>query len=285
MFAAIPFPEISPEIFSISLFGREFALRWYALAYMVGLLAGLAVIKALMRRANLWPDGTAPMKPEQVDDFLLWAVIGVIVGGRLGSVLFYSQGAYLADPLGILRVWEGGMSFHGGFLGVVLATFAYCRKNDVPLAALSDAVALVAPIGLFLGRIANFINGELWGRQTDLPWGVIFIEGQPARHPSQLYEAALEGLLLGLTLWILARRGAFKRPWLLTGTFFAGYGIARFLVEFVRQPDLQFVTETNPLGLYLQFGEFGLTAGQVLSLPMIAVGLVLISRSRRSKPA
>lgn len=291
MQAAIPFPDISSEVFSIELFGAHLALRWYALAYLAGLIGGFLVIRHLMRRAPLWPANVAPMAPERADDLLTAIILGVIVGGRLGFVLFYQPGYYLTHPLDIVKVWEGGMSFHGGFLGVLAAGLWFARRNSVPALQLSDAMALVAPIGLFFGRLANFVNAELWGRPTDLPWGVIFpgadaqdcpgvLPGLCARHPSQLYEAGLEGLALGLLLWLMVRRGALKRPGLVTGAFLAGYGAARFAVEFVRQADAQFITPDNPLGHVLQLGGFGLSMGQLLSLPMILAGLWFIVRAR-----
>ena len=278
----IPFPEISPDIFSITIAGREFALRWYAMAYLAGLLIGWRVIVALMRRPGLW-GGTAPMRPEKVEELLTWVVVGVILGGRLGFVLFYEPAWYLANPGQIIKVWQGGMSFHGGFLGVVLAAWAYARRNGIAPLRLADALAIAAPVGLFLGRIANFINAELWGRPTTAPWGVIFpceaaqdcpgVEGLCARHPSQLYEAGLEGLLLGLVLFLLVRRGGLARPGLALGVFLSGYGLSRFIVEFFRQADAQFVTPGNPWGHVLGGPVWGITMGQLLSLPMIAVGL------------
>ena len=291
MYAAIPFPSISPEIFSITLFGIEFALRWYALAYIVGIVLGWWLIRLLLQRPALWPGAESPMTREHLENLATWIIVGVILGGRTGYAIFYSQGAYLSDPLALLRIWEGGMSFHGGFAGVVIAVWAFCRKNNLALAQVSDVVAVAAPIGLFLGRVANFINAELWGRPTSLPWGVIF-PGEAAqncgpdvlllcaRHPSQLYEAGLEGLVLGAVLVFLALKGGFLKPWRVTGTFLLGYGLSRFLVEIVRQPDLQFVSDDNPLGLYLHLDGYGLTAGQLLSLPMIVVGLWLILRAR-----
>lgn len=291
MQAAIPFPDISSEVFSVELFGAHLALRWYALAYLAGLVGGFLVIRRLMRRPAAWPGNQSPMAPERADDLLTAIILGVILGGRLGFVLFYQPLYYLAHPLDILKVWEGGMSFHGGFLGVLAAGLWFARRHGVPAMQLSDAMALVAPIGLFFGRIANFVNAELWGRPTDLPWGVIFpgadaqdcpgvLPGLCARHPSQLYEAGLEGLVLGLVLWLLVRRDALKRPGLLTGVFLVGYGAARFAVEFVRQADAQFITPDNPLGHALQLGGFGLSMGQILSLPMILAGLWFITRAR-----
>ena len=286
----IPFPAISPEIFSISLFGITFALRWYALAYIVGILAAWRIARATVQRADLW-HGPAPMNADQIERLLTWVILGVILGGRLGFVLFYQPGYFLANPSHILRVWEGGMSFHGGFLGVVAAALLFCRAEGVPILKAADVMALATPPGLLLGRVANFINAELWGRPTDLPWGVAFpgeaaqtcagVIGVCARHPSQLYEALLEGLILGLLLgWLAWRRGWLKTPGRIAGLFFAGYGAARFAVEFVRQPDAQFISEGNPLGLALHLGGYGLTMGQILSLPMIAVGLWLILRAR-----
>ena len=277
----IPFPDISPEIFSITVAGREFALRWYALAYLVGLLAGWRIMVALMRRPALWGD-RAPMAPEQVEELLTWIVVGVVLGGRLGFVLFYEADYYLAHPAEIVRVWQGGMSFHGGFLGVVLAAWVFARRNAIPPLRLADALAVATPVGLGLGRLANFINAELWGRPTDLPWGVVF-PGEAAqacatatmacaRHPSQLYEAALEGVLLLIALVWLVRRGGLGRPGLALGVFLAGYGLARFVVEFFRQADARFITPDNPLGHVLGGPVWGVTMGQLLSLPMVVVG-------------
>lgn len=291
MHAAIPFPDISNEIFAIDIFGFHLALRWYALAYLAGLLAGFFIVRALMRRATLWPGNRAPMAPERTEDLLTAIILGVILGGRLGFVFFYQPGYYLSHPAEILKVWEGGMSFHGGFLGTVVAGLWFCRRHGVPPMQLADAMALVAPVGLFFGRLANFVNAELWGRPTSLPWGVIFpgaaaqdcagiAPGTCARHPSQLYEAGLEGLLLGFVLLALLRAGALKRPGLITGVFLLGYGLSRFAVEFVRQADAQFITPDNPLGYAVQAGGFGLSMGQILSLPMIAAGLWFWRRAR-----
>ncbi|MGB1265477.1 MAG: prolipoprotein diacylglyceryl transferase [Nereida ignava] len=292
MLAAIPFPNLSPNIFSISLFGMEFALRWYAMAYIVGIVIGWRISVAALRRPALWSKDTSPFSPEQAEDLLTWIVVGVILGGRLGYVLFYQPAYYLQNPLEIPAIWTGGMSFHGGFLGVVLLAYIWTRRNKVALWPLADSLAIAVPPALLLGRVSNFINAELWGRPTDAPWGVIFpgeaaqacegIIGACARHPSQLYEAALEGLILGAVLLYFAfRRGLLKRQGAATGIFFAGYGMARFAVEFVRQPDAQFVTLNNPLGLAWQVNGYGLTMGQFLSLPMIFVGLFLIRRAFR----
>ncbi|MEP3331440.1 prolipoprotein diacylglyceryl transferase [Sedimentitalea sp.] len=290
------FPNLSPELFSISIFGMELALRWYALAYIVGILIAWRLAVMAVRRPALWPANQAPATPTQIEDLLTWIILGVILGGRLGFVLFYQPAYYLQNPLEILKVWQGGMAFHGGLLGVIVATWLYAARQNIPRLAIADLVAHVVPPGLLLGRLANFINAELWGRPTDLPWGVIFpgiaaqdcpsIEGLCARHPSQLYEALLEGLILGaLLLWLVYRRGALKRPGLVAGTFFAGYGLARFIVEFARQPDAQFASTGNPLGLAWQVGDYGLTMGQTLCLPMMALGLWLIIRARRTPTA
>lgn len=285
----IAFPNISPEIFTIHLFGASLSLRWYALAYLVGLILGWRILVGLMKRPALWGDA-APMRPAQAEELLTWVILGVVLGGRLGFVLFYEPAYYLANPGQILQLWHGGMSFHGGFLGVVAASWVYCRRNGVAALRLADALALATPIGLGLGRVANFINAELWGRPTDLPWGVIFpgeaaqacpgIQGLCARHPSQLYEAVLEGVLLALVLFAMVRRGALRRPGLVLGTFLAGYGLSRLVVEFFRQADAQFITPDNPLGHVLGGPVVGLTMGQLLSLPMVLIGLGFVIRAR-----
>ena len=291
MIALLPFPDISPELFSVTLFGVTLALRWYALAYIVGILIGWWLVVRAVKQPAIWARDTPPATTQQVEDLLFWVIAGVIAGGRLGYVLFYQPGAYASDPLSILRVWEGGMSFHGGAIGVILAVFFYTWRHALPRLQLGDMVCLGLAPGLLLGRLANFINAELWGRPTDLPWGVAFpteaaqycpeVIGICARHPSQLYESFLEGFVLGgVILWLAWKRGALKRPGTIMGVFLAGYGIARFMVEFVRQPDAQFVSAGNPLGLAWQTGGYGLTMGQLLCLPMIAVGLVLILRAR-----
>ena len=289
----IPFPQISPEIFTIELGEFSFSLRWYALAYLAGLLLGWRIMVRMMNRPAIW-GGQAPMKGQAVDDLLTWVILGVILGGRLGFVLFYEPAYYLANPLEIIKVWEGGMSFHGGFAGVIVASWLYSRSRGIPALRLADAMAVVAPIGLLFGRIANFINAELWGRPTDLPWGVIFpgdaaqncpgIEGLCARHPSQLYEAGLEGLALGLILWACVRAGGLRRPGQAFGIFLAGYGLARIFVELFRVADEQFITPDNPLGHVIGGPVIGLTMGQVLSLPMLLIGLYFIIRARRRDP-
>ncbi|MCG7573517.1 prolipoprotein diacylglyceryl transferase [Phaeobacter sp. CNT1-3] len=292
MQAMIHFPNLSPEIFSISLFGITFALRWYALAYIAGILVGWRLINMAVSRPQLWPGDAAPMTKTQVEDLLTWIILGVILGGRLGYVLFYRPAYYIDNPSEILMVWQGGMAFHGGFLGVVVAAWIWAGRQGVNRLSLGDSLALAVPTGLLLGRMANFINGELWGRPTDVPWGVAFpgpsaqtcegVVGLCARHPSQLYEAALEGLILGTLLLVLAfRRGALKVPGQLMGLFVAGYGLSRFIVEFFRQADDQFITLDNPMGYVIQMGPAGVTMGQLLSLPMLLGGIAIMIWARK----
>jgi len=292
MQAVIPFPGIGNEIFSIDIGGFDFALRWYALAYIVGIIIGYRIVLRAVRTPHLWRDETPPTTPELLEAFLTWAILGIILGGRLGFVLFYQPTYYLQNPAEILQVWNGGMSFHGGFLGVVIAALIFCKKHGIKMLSFGDLMAMAAPIGLLLGRLANFNSAELWGRPSTLPWAVIFpgnaaqdcpgVIGACARHPSQLYEAAMEGLILGAAILYLAwRRGWLKKPGQLMGLFIAGYGVSRFIVEFFRQADAQFITETNPMGYVMQFGDFGLTKGQQLSIPMIAIGLIFILYARK----
>jgi phosphatidylglycerol:prolipoprotein diacylglycerol transferase len=291
---ALTFPDIDPALFTIRLGRIELAIRWYALAYIAGLLLGWRYVAALCRRPGLW-GGVAPMPPERADDLLTWTILGVILGGRLGYVLFYQPAHFAANPGQILAVWHGGMSFHGGLLGVVTGIVLFCRRNGFPILPIGDAVSAAAPIGLFFGRVANFINAELWGRPSTAPWAVVFPgeaaqacpqgwEGPCARHPSQLYEAGLEGLALFALLALAIRAGALARPGRVFGLFLIGYGLARLAVEGFRQADAQFVTADNPWGHLLRLGEWGLTMGQLLTLPMLAVGLLLVTRSGR-RPA
>lgn len=292
--AAIPFPDIGTELFAIDIGTFHFALRWYALAYIAGFLIGWRICLKAINRPALWSDDGPPVTPRQIEDLLIWIILGVIFGGRLGFVLFYQPQYYLQNPLEIPMVWQGGMSFHGGFIGVMVASLIFCVRQRVPLLSTADLLALATPPGLLLGRLANFTNNELWGRPTQLPWGVIFpgevaqncsgIEGLCGRHPSQLYEALLEGVFLGLLLLGLAwRRGWLKRPGALAGVFLTGYGMSRIFVEFFRQPDVQFVTPDNPIGHALHLVGWGLTMGQMLSFPMILAGLGLIWWSFRSR--
>ncbi len=287
----IPFPNISPEVFSLEIAGASIDMKWYGLSYVAGVFLGGWIASRALKMPSLWRGGIPPMSSEQLSSFMLWIGIGILIGGRIGSILFYQPGYYLHDPLSAFAVWQGGMSFHGGLLGVIGASLVFCRKHRVPILPAADLLALSAPVGLFLGRLANFVNGELWGRPTKLPWAVAFPGdaaqacGQPigeicARHPSQLYEAVLEGVVLGLIVLLGAyRRGYLRRPGRLTGVFLAGYGLIRFGIEFLRQPDVQFVSENNPIGLAWRIGDFGLTMGQTLCLPMILVGIALVFRS------
>lgn len=287
MLAVLPFPNISPEIFSISIFGLHIAPRWYAMAYIAGILIGWYIAVQLVKRPRLWA-GEPPMTREQIDEMVTYVVLGIVLGGRLAYVIFYKPAEYLAHPLDIFKLWQGGMSFHGGMLGVAVAAVLFWRRHRVPLMPLADILAVATPPGLMFGRIANFINDELWGRPSQLPWAVVFPNGVGlpdcpldavcARHPSQLYEAALEGLLLGSILLYLAfRSGALKRPALLTGVFLAGYAVARITVEFFRLADAQFITPDDPYGHVIRFGGgYGLTMGQTLSVPMFVVGVGMI---------
>lgn len=260
-FSALSFPEIDPIIFSIG----PFAIRWYALAYIAGLIIGWRLMLHFAKNP------ASKITVEQVDDFLVWATMGVILGGRLGYVLFYKPGYYFDNPIEIFMVWQGGMSFHGGFLGVVVAAILFARKHKFPALALADMLATVAPVGLFFGRIANFINGELFGRASDVAWAMPFPGGGPMpRHPSQLYEAALEGALLFVIIMILRHFKLHEKPGLLTGVFLTGYALARGFVELFRQPDA-----------HLGFLAGGTTMGQLLSIPMIVIGLYLIFGKRK----
>lgn len=288
----LPFPNIAPEIFSVDLFGFELALRWYALAYIAGLVLGWWLVRALMRHPAIWPGGTAPMKPEATDDLLTYMILGVIIGGRLGFTLFYQPAYYLSHPVEILQVWQGGMSFHGGFLGVIAGIILFSVTRKTPLLSTGDAVAMAAPIGIFFGRLANFINAELWGKPTTVPWAFVFPGeraatcppdwvGPCARHPSQLYEAGLEGLLLFAIMLIGLRLGWTRVGGRMIGIFFLGYGAARMFVELFRQADAQYITADNPLGHVLRMGEFGLSMGQILSLPMVLIGIAFLFWSAR----
>jgi phosphatidylglycerol:prolipoprotein diacylglycerol transferase len=260
----LPFPAIDPVAVSIG----PFVVRWYALAYVFGFLCCWLYASALIRNNRLWGDTPHPT-PESLLDLVLYAMFGTVIGGRLGQVIFYEPHYYAAHPLEILAIWEGGMSFHGGLIGVLLAIsyVAYCFR--ISFLTVADIVATVCPLSIFLVRISNFINSEQWGRPSDAPWAVVFpdADAQP-RHPSQLYEAGLEGLLLLLVLGCFARNGAFKHPGLQTGLFTLGYALARIAMEFFREPD----SEIEQLA-------HGLTMGMVLSAPMLAIGIALVIRS------
>ncbi len=288
----IPFPNIGPEIFSVEIFGLTLALRWYAMGYIVGIVIGWWIIRRTITTLRLWHSDGPPLTKAQLEDLVTWIIIGVIVGGRFGFVLFYQPAYFFNNPGDILKVWEGGMSFHGGFLGVIIAVWIFCRRHGLRTASVADLLAIAAAPALFLVRIANFINAELWGRPTNLPFGVIFpgeaaqfcpgFDVPCARHPSQIYEALLEGLLLGTILLVLAwKRGWLKKPGQLTGLFFLGYGLARIFVELFRQADAQFISPGNPMGYVIRFGDWGISQGQLLSLPMIAVGILVLLWARR----
>jgi phosphatidylglycerol---prolipoprotein diacylglyceryl transferase len=260
-FLVLPFPQFDPIAISIG----PFAIRWYALAYIVGIVLGWIYARKILRTERFW-GGPAPISVPQFDDYVLWVTLGIILGGRTGYVLFYNLPHFIAHPLEMFQLWQGGMSFHGGFLGCVVAVLLFGWRNKVPVLSLGDVTCAVATIGLLLGRLANFINGELWGRVTDVPWAFVFPTGGPLpRHPSQLYEAALEGVLLFVVLTLMVRRGALRRPGLIIGTFAIGYGLARIFSEFFREPDPQ-----------LGFLWGGLTMGMLLSLPMIAAGIAFV---------
>jgi phosphatidylglycerol---prolipoprotein diacylglyceryl transferase len=246
-------------------------IRWYSLAYLAGILWGWWYLTWLVRQPY------APLNRAQADDFILYATLGVVLGGRVGHILFYGFEAYMQNPIQILKIWEGGMSFHGGVLGMSLAITLFVRRHRLSWLRVHDYVGMVTPIGLFTGRLANFVNGELWGKPTDLPWGVVFATGGPLpRHPSQLYEAALEGPLLLLILFALwSNPGLRQRPGLLTGTFLIVYGLARFLVEFVREPDAHLIEFARVTGLHM---------GQWLCIPMLLLGAVFVAISWR-RPA
>jgi phosphatidylglycerol:prolipoprotein diacylglycerol transferase len=265
----IPYPTFDPVLLQLG----PFAIRWYALAYIFGILIGWAYARLLIRSTKLW-GRKAPMTVTDFDDFVLWVTIGIILGGRIGYVLFYNLPYFIEHPIEIVQLWNGGMSFHGGFIGCVLAVLLFGYTRGISVLSLGDITCAVGPIGLFLGRLANFINGELWGRPTDVPWAMIFPSGGPIpRHPSQLYEAALEGLLLLAVLALLVRGGALKRPGLIIGSFAVGYALARTFCEFFREPDAQ---------LGLLWGEA--TMGQLLSVPLFLAGLCFIVYALKHAP-
>ena len=265
---AIPFPEIDPVALRLG----PIAVKWYGLAYMAGLLLGWLYVKHLLRQTRLWPDDKAPFTPDRADDLLLFMTVGVLVGGRLGNVLFYEPAYYFNNPLEIPAVWKGGMAFHGGLIGSIIAIVLFARRVGADAWSVLDACAAATPIGLFFGRLANFINAELWGRPSSVPWAMVFPEAGPMpRHPSQLYEAALEGLVLFALLWWLAHtRLALRRPGVVAGAFLAGYAVARSVCELFREPDFLL----GPL-----------SAGILYSLPMLAGGIWMIWWSGRRMPA
>jgi phosphatidylglycerol---prolipoprotein diacylglyceryl transferase len=264
MLLALPFPSIDPVLVHLG----PFAIRWYALAYIAGLLFGWLYGKRLIANKALW--SVPPGDPALFDDLIVWVAFGVIIGGRLGHVLIYDPTYYAANPAEIIEVWRGGMAFHGGLTGAALAIILFARRHRIPVLSYLDVASAVVPIGLFLGRLANFVNGELWGRVTDVPWAFIFPHagGEP-RHPSQLYEAALEGVALFVLLFVATRLGALKRPGLVTGLFGIGYAVARSISELFREPDAYVV---GPI-----------TAGQALSLPLLLIGIGLVLNASRRR--
>ncbi|HEY5071140.1 MAG TPA: prolipoprotein diacylglyceryl transferase [Caulobacteraceae bacterium] len=296
---SLPFPGIRPDLFTVPAFHLgsvslgPFSVRWYALAYIAGILLGWRYAVRLVKTARLWGGRPSTTNAMQIDDLILWVTMGVIVGGRVGYILFYmlpladSRATLFGDPLEAVRVWHGGMSFHGGAIGVVLALFLFAWRQKIPVLGLADIVAACTPIGLFFGRIANFINGELWGRPTRLPWGMVFcgptirtddygrcVAGYSPRHPSQLYEAALEGIVLFLLLrWATHRAGWLRKRGAVTGLFLLGYGLFRISLEHVRMPDEG-----------LRNLPWGLTVGMILSVPMVLVGVWLIWRGLAETP-
>ena len=265
---AIPYPAIDPVALRLG----PLAVKWYGLAYVAGLLLGQFYVKSLLQQARLWPSEKRPFTPDKVDDLLLFMTVGVLLGGRLGYVLFYQPGFFLAHPLEIGAVWNGGMSFHGALLGSIAAIYLFARRAGAELWSVMDLAAAATPMGLFFGRLANFINAELWGRASTVPWAMVFPDaGGVPRHPSQLYEAATEGLILFAVLWWLThRKGMLRQPGMIAGTFMAGYGLARSFCEFFREPDV---------GHWFTIGPF--TAGILYSLPMILAGVVIIGMARR----
>lgn len=281
----IPYPHFDPVAVSIGpLFGYgPIDIKWYGLAYVAGLILGWVYIRHLLATVRLWRDGQPPFAVSKVDDLLLYMTAGVVLGGRLGYVLLYQPDTYFANPIEILMVNRGGMAFHGALIGTIVAIWLFARNNNVNLLSTGDLCAAAVPIGLFFGRLANFINGELFGRVSDVPWAMVFPDAwklhgavEPAtRHPSQLYEAALEGLTLFLILRFLTHhRDALKSPGLVSGVFLAGYGVARIVGEFFREPHALHLLNVGPF-----------TAGQMYSVPMVVIGLWLIWRTQRPSVA
>ena len=271
-FLTLPFPNLNPVAFKVG----SWPVKWYGLAYACGLLLGWQYVKRLVTTSRLWPNGQAPFDEAKTEDLLLYMTLGVVLGGRLGYVIGYKPEFYYANPIEIFSVWNGGMSFHGGFIGSVVAVLVFWRQNGCALLPVLDLASAATPIGLFFGRIANFINGELWGRPSNVAWAMIFPgseAGGVPRHPSQLYEATLEGLALFLLgWWLIYKRDAFKRPGLVAGAFTAGYGCARSFCEWFREPDYShWATTANGL----------MTPGILYSLPLIAAGVLLVQYARR----
>lgn len=268
LLSLLTFPEIDPVIIALG----PLQVRWYGLAYVAGILLGWRYARRIAANDRLWPGGKSPVSVAHLDDFLIWATIGIVAGGRIGYILFYDFAAVSANPVRALEIWNGGMSFHGGLIGTLVAMILFARARKIPLFSLFDVVCAVVPVGIFFGRLANFINSELWGKLTDVPWAFVFPTGGPfPRHPTQLYEAGLEGLLLLVVLaWLIYRRLALKAPGLIAGWFVSIYALSRIFVEFFREPDAH-------IG-YLAGGW--LTMGMVLSLPMLAIGLWAVTSAK-----
>ncbi|OJT98551.1 MAG: prolipoprotein diacylglyceryl transferase [Rhizobium sp. 63-7] len=270
LLSIMPFPDIDPVALQLG----PLAIHWYGLAYVAGILLGWLYARRLTARPQLWRNDTPALTPAHLDDFLVWAAAGIVLGGRIGYILFYDLAAVVAEPIRAIQIWNGGMSFHGGLIGTILAMVIFSRRNGIAIWSMFDVIAAAAPVGIFFGRIANFINGELWGRLTDMPWAVVFPTGGPfARHPSQLYEAALEGIVLFLLLAALIYGAkALKRPGTISGWFIGFYAVARIFNEFFREPDAQ-------IG-YLA-GNW-LTMGMILSVPMLMLGIWAVLRARKT---
>jgi phosphatidylglycerol:prolipoprotein diacylglycerol transferase len=266
----ITYPKFDPVLISVG----PFAVRWYALAYIAGILFGWLYARRIIANQRYW-GGPAPFTVADYDDFVLWVTLGIILGGRIGYVLFYNFQFFRDNPAEMLKVWNGGMSFHGGFLGCVIAVGLFSLKRRISFLSLGDITCAVGPLGLFLGRLANFVNGELWGRETDVPWAMIFPADreQLARHPSQLYEATLEGLVILVILYILIRRGALKRPGVIIGAFAMLYAVFRSFCELFREPDVQ-----------LGFLWRGTTMGMLLSIPLFLAGAAFVAYALRRPP-
>lgn len=279
-FLALPFPAIDPVAIAIG----PITIKWYALAYIAGLIGGWYYARRLVMSDGLWGVVKRPQVAD-IDDLVVWVALGVVLGGRIGYVLFYNLPMYISDPWEILAIRNGGMSFHGGFVGAILAFVLFARGKGLNAYTLLDIGAVVVPIGLFFGRIANFVNGELWGRVApDFPYAIVFPSGGPLpRHPSQLYEAATEGLLLFIVMALSVRRFGFRKPGLLGGIFVLGYALARTFCEFFREPDRQlgflFGDHVGPMG-------GGVTMGMLLCVPMMIVGLtyIVLAATGRTRP-
>ncbi len=288
MSAAIPFPQIDPIAIQTGpidlggIFNFNLAIRWYGLAYMAGLLLGWLYVRQLLATPRLFAPERAPIAPDQADMLLLWATLGVVLGGRLGFVLFYEPSFFFQNPQEIIALWNGGMAFHGGLVGTGIAMFIFARMVGAPFLSIADLVSAAVPIGLFFGRIANFINAEVYGRPTDLPWAIVFPKAvllpehaEVPRHPSQLYEATAEGIILFAAIaWVIYARGALRWPGYVTGVFLAGYGIARIVCEFFRAYDISRPFTFVP---FESLPGFVITTGMIYSVPMVLLGLWLIN--------